>query len=373
MKEYRVVNGKKFSYGFTTGTCAAGAAKAAVMMLSQKRRLQWVDVKLPSGECIALEITDISETDDAVKCAVVKDGGDDPDVTHGLYVYCQARFNDRVGEVNIIGGKGVGRITLPGLKIPVGEAAINPVPREMIDYSVREVLPPDRGVELTVSVPEGDVIAKKTYNPRLGIIDGISILGTSGVVVPMSEEAWRDAIEQEISIMQARGATIGSLVFGNYGENYAKKHLAIPQHKIVKISNFVGYFLEKSVEYGIKKIVFIGHIGKLIKVSAGIFNTHSKVADARMEVLTSHLAMAGAPHQLLLDVYASKTTDGALSLIKAAGFDQIFKNIANRCSERCFLYTHEQLEVGTVLFGNRETALAESDNCVTILEELLNE
>ncbi len=373
MKEYRVVGGKKFSYGFTTGTCAAGAAKAAVMMLLQKRRLQWVDIKLPSDEIISLEVTGITEGADFVECAVVKDGGDDPDVTHGMYVYCRAQFSDVAGEVKIVGGRGVGRVTLPGLKIAVGEAAINPVPRQMIDYSVREVLPEGRGVVITVSVPDGAAVAKKTYNPRLGIVDGISILGTSGVVVPMSEEAWRDAIEQEISIMRARGATLGSLVFGNYGENYAKKHLAIPQKKIVKISNFVGYFLEKSVEYGIKKIVFIGHIGKLIKVSAGIFNTHSKVADARMEVLTSHLAMAGAPHQLLIDVYHSKTTDGALSLIKAAGYASIFKTIANRCSERCYLYTHEQLEVATVLFGNRETALATSDNCEQILEELLNE
>ncbi len=373
MKEYRVVHGKKFSYGFTTGTCAAGASKAAVMMLLKKKRLDWVDIKLPSGEKISLEITGITEGDDFVKCAVIKDGGDDPDVTHGMGIYCTARFSDVPNEVKIIGGVGVGRITLPGLKIPVGEAAINPVPREMIDYSVREILPQGVGVTVTISVPDGVEVAKKTYNPRLGIVDGISILGTSGVVVPMSEEAWRDAIEQEISILKARGATRASLVFGNYGENYAKKHLAIPQKKIIKISNFVGYFLEKSVEYDIRKIVFVGHIGKLIKVSAGIFNTHSKVADARMEVLTSHLAMAGAPRQLLLDVYHSKTTDGALSLIKEAGFEYIFKTIANRCSERCFQYTHEQLEVATVLFGNRETYLAKSDNCDTILEELLNE
>ncbi len=373
MKEYRVVNGKKFSYGFTTGTCAAGAAKAAVIMLLKKHRIQWVDITLPAGDKISLEVTGITESDDFVKCAVIKDGGDDPDMTHGMYVYCQAQFSEVADEVKIVGGEGVGKVTLPGLKIPVGEAAINPVPREMIDYSVREVLPVGCGVIITVSVPDGAEVAKKTYNPRLGIVDGISILGTSGVVVPMSEEAWRDAIEQEISILRARGATLGSLVFGNYGEVYAKKHLNIPQRKIVKISNFVGYFLEKSVEYDIKKIVFIGHIGKLIKVSAGIFNTHSKVADARMEVLTSHLAMAGAPQQLLHEVYGSKTTDGALSLIKAAGFEHIFKTIANRCSERCYLYTHEQLEVATVLFGNRETALAVSDNCEQILEELLNE
>ncbi len=373
MKEYRVVNGKKFSYGFTTGTCAAGAAKAAVMMLLKKWRMQWVDITLPAGDTISLELTDITLTADSAKCAVVKDGGDDPDMTHGLSVYCEARLIDQPGEVKIIGGQGIGKVTLPGLKVAVGEAAINPVPRQMIDYSVREILPDGVGVEVTVSVPKGEEIAKKTYNPRLGIVGGISILGTSGVVVPMSEEAWRDAIEQEISIMRARGATRGSLVFGNYGEEYAKKHLHIPQKKIVKISNFVGYFLEKSVEYGIEKIVFIGHIGKLIKVSAGIFNTHSKVADARMEVLTSHLAMAGAPQQLLIDVYHSKTTDGALSMIKEAGYQYIFKTIANRCSERCSLYTHEQLEVATVLFGNRETALATSDNCQGILEELLNE
>lgn len=368
MAEYRTVGGKQLRYGYTTGTCATGAAKAAVMMLLLGKEIHWVDVTLPTGKVLSLEVTAIKRDDQSVSCAIVKDGGDDPDITHGLSVYCHAILTDN-GQISIEGGEGVGHVTLPGLKIAVGEAAINPVPRQMINEAVRPLLPVGVGAKLLFSIPRGAEVALKTYNPRLGIVGGLSIIGTTGQVVPMSDKAWRDAIVQQLSMIKASGSKQACLVFGNYGEEYALNHLQIPAAKIVKISNYVGHFFEKSVEYGIEHILFIGHIGKLIKVSAGIFNTHSKVADARMEILVFQLAMAGAPLSLIEQVYSSKTTDGALTMINQAGYQGVYKSIANACRERCQQYTFGKINVACILFGGKDTALASSDNGREMLKD----
>ncbi len=372
MKKYRVVGGKKYRYGFTTGTTATAAATAAADMLLNNSFTELIAVSLPSGEMVDLEVIDIDKGNDYVSCAVVKDGGDDPDVTHGLKIYCRVSRSEEAG-IHISAGEGVGTVTAPGLKVEIGKPAINPVPQQMIRENVGRLLPEGEGLDLCFSIPGGEEVAKETYNPRLGIIGGLSIVGTTGIVKPMSEEAWRDSIEQEISVVRARGHSTACLVFGNYGENFAFDKLGIAQEKVVKISNFVGYFLRKCTEYDIKKILFIGHLGKLIKVSGGIFNTHSSTADARIEIMIYHLAMLGAPKELLDDIWACNTTDGARKVVDEAGYQDVYQRIANLCSEKCEQYTFGKLEVASIVFGGKDTALAECDKVAAMLEELKRE
>ncbi len=369
MKEYRVVDGKKYRYGFTTGTTATAAATAAAYMVLNNEVTEEVEVILPAGDIIALEVVDIEKGADFVSCAVVKDGGDDPDVTHGIKIFCRASKSEQAG-ITIKTGKGIGIATLPGLKIEVGEPAINPVPRQMIMENVGELLDEGQGVELFFTIPQGEEIAKETYNPRLGIIGGISIVGTTGIVKPMSEEAWRDAIEQEIAVVTAAGHKTACLVFGNYGEDFALNKLGIAQERIVKISNFVGYFLRKCTEYNLERILFIGHIGKLIKVSGGIFQTHSSTADARMEMLVFHLAMIGADQELLEQVFQCRTSDAAREVIAAAGYDRVYQRIADACSYRCEQYSFNKLEVASIVFGGKDIELARCGKTAEMIERL---
>jgi cobalt-precorrin-5B (C1)-methyltransferase len=291
---------------------------------------------------------------------VVKDGGDDPDITSGLKVFAQVRFIEDEG-IRILAGEGIGTVTMPGLKVEVGKPAINPVPMKMIIKEVREVLNFQEGVEILLSVPGGKDIAEKTYNPKLGIMGGISILGTSGIVTPMSEEAWKDSIAVELSVAVARGYKDIVFTFGNYGENFTKNQLAIDEERIIKISNFVGYMLDRAVEYGVENVLLVGHIGKLVKVAAGIFYTHSRTADARMEILTSYAALEGAPKDVLKDIYECRTTDGAAAIIKDKGLTAVFQRITMNSSKRCRQYTFNKVKVGTVLF-NEDNSLLWIDN-----------
>jgi len=350
---YVNAGGKKLRCGYTTGSCATGASKAATVMLYKDINLEFIDIDTPAGIPLKLPIKTIERGENFVSCCVVKDGGDDPDVTHGIEIWATAKKSK--DRYSLKGGKGVGVVCGEGLYIKKGEAAINPVPRLMIEKEVTKVLPENKGVEITIFVPEGEEVAKRTFNPRLNILGGISILGTSGIVYPMSEEALKETIEIE---MKAKAAYYDELIFifGNMGEKFGES-LGYDKNKMVTISNYVGFALEAARYYSVKKVTIIGHIGKLGKVAAGAFNTHSKVCDMRLEVIALELALIGAPLELVTAVYNEKTTEGAVRIIPDE-YKSIYKTIALKAKAKMEQYVMNELTSEVVLYwGGKEAKL----------------
>ena len=293
---YVMKNNKKLHCGYTTGSCAAAAAKAAVRMLLLQKKISEVELMTPKGILLHLLTEDVHLEKKSASCAIRKDGGDDPDATHGLLIYAHVTRSSQPG-VQIDGGKGVGRVTQKGLWQSVGEAAINRVPREMIREAVQSVcedLDYAGGISVVISVPGGEEVAKKTFNPRLGIKGGISILGTSGIVVPMSEAALIASIRLEMEMRHANGDEYLIITPGNYGEDFLREHVEIDLKNSMKCSNYVGETLDMAAEMGVKGILFIAHIGKFIKVSGGIMNTHSRHADSRAELMAAQAIRAGS-------------------------------------------------------------------------------
>lgn len=317
-------NAQGLRMGYTTGSCAAAAAAAAARMLLTGGDVEQVRLLTPKGIELFLDIEHISRGETGVRCGVQKYAGDDPDVTDGIYVYAVAERTKEPG-VHIEGGIGVGRVTRPGLDQPVGEAAINRVPRQMIMEEVGRVLQecrahPAGGIRITVEIPEGVGLAEKTFNPRLGIEGGISVLGTSGIVEPMSEEALKETIRVGLSVRRAEGHRDVILVPGNYGLDFLREQKGVDVDAAVKCSNFIGDAIDMAAALGFEEVLLVGNIGKLIKLSGGIFQTHSRQADARMELLAAAGLRAGASRELLLQVLDAATTEDALCLLHEGGY-----------------------------------------------------
>lgn len=368
MEDYVVVNGRKFKKGYTTGSCAAAASKASVMMLLSGDPIGEVSIDTPAGVKLTLPVSDVSFTSGSVRCSVIKDGGDDPDMTTGLKIFAEAKRKSYSG-IEICTGEGIGIATLPGLKVGVGKPAINPVPRKMILKEVGEILAENVGVEVTLSVPGGAETALKTYNPKLGIVGGISILGTSGIVNPMSEEAWKEAVALELGVLAAKGKKIAVYIFGNYGESFVAEKIGLGEDNMIKISNFMGFMLDKAVKCGLEKILIVGHLGKLVKVAAGIFQTHSRVADARMEIMAAYTALEGAPATTISQVYACRTTEAAAKIINQNGLCGVYDRIVANVSKRCTEYVFNKIMIGCILFQQDNTVLAIDENARKILNE----
>lgn len=311
---------KKLRSGFTTGSCAAAAAKAAAWMLLTGSEKTNISIITPKGAAFDANILDIQKTADSVKCAVRKDGGDDPDVTTGALIYAEVRLSDAEG-IRLDGGEGVGRVTRPGLDQPVGEAAINTVPRQMIKQGVAEVAEAygyDGGFDVIISVPGGEEIASRTFNPRLGIEGGISIIGTSGVVEPMSEKAILDTIKVELRQQKAEGCKVAFISPGNYGLDFMKENYGMDLDRSVKCSNYIGLTVDMIKELGFEGMLLTGHAGKLVKVAGGIMNTHSREADCRMEIIASAAAKEGAGTELILYILDCLTTEEAFAKLREA-------------------------------------------------------
>ncbi len=346
---------KSLRNGITTGACAAAAARAAAELLFHGRKRERVMVLNPLGQLITVPIHQVEEITGGARAVVIKDGGDDPDVTHGLPVVVEAR----PGQEGIIlhGGPGVGRVTKPGLAVAVGEPAINPVPRQMIKASVSSILPPAQGVELTISVPGGEQVARRTLNPRLGIVGGISILGTTGIVRPMSEEAFKHSLLPLLDMARAAGFHQVVLTPGRMGNRIAVEEYGFPAEAVVEMSNFVGFMLESCVQKGFSSVLLWGHHGKLIKVAAGIFHTHSRVADARRETLASYAALMGADRNLIARIMQATTTESVVDMLAEHNLLSVYHQLACRVSQRAMEFVHHRLKIGTVLLALDGTIL----------------
>lgn len=349
------------NYGFTTGSCAAAAAGAAARMLLGGRKIEDITIMTPAGIEYHAQIEDISNN----SCAVRKYSGDDPDITNGTLIYTSVSLiADGKGEVYIKGGEGVGRVTRPGLDQPVGEWAINSVPRQMIKDVVKEAMELydlRDSLEVTVSVPEGEELAKKTFNPRLGIEGGISIIGTSGIVEPMSTRALLDTIRVELKQQKEEGAEVAVVSPGNYGLDFMKEHYGYDLDKAVKCSNYIGDTIDMVKELGFKKMQLCGHIGKLIKLSGGIMNTHSKEADCRMELMAAAALKAGADAQTALKVLDMLTTDEALDHLFDIGLgEKSMAVITQRIDYYLKKRAGDELDIRCIVFSNTHGLLGET-------------
>lgn len=365
------IAGKVYKMGYTTGSCAAAAAKAAAKMLILQKEIKTIKIDTPAGIILNLEIKKAEFTKEYAKCCVIKDGGDDIDSTTGMKIFAKAQYTCE-NKILIKAGEGIGIVTKNGLKVEKGNPAINPEPMKMIIKEVSKIK--NSGICITIFAPEGKERAKKTFNPRLGIKDGISILGTTGIVVPMSEEAWKESIFWELNTKK-EFQTI-CFVFGNYGEVFCKEQLNIPKEKIVIISNFVGYMLESAVNLEFKKVLLVGHIGKLIKVAAGIFHTHSHIADGRMETLCTFAALEGACKKTIAALYSCVTTEEAMEVIKKENLEIIYEKIASKIKQRCEMQVHNALQVECILFDNQNQILGKSgftDEIIDLLRKEKNE
>ena len=363
MEEYVYIDGKKYKRGYTTGSCATAASKAATHMLFTKEKIETINIDTPKGIPLNLKVENININDDFVQCSIKKDGGDDIDATHKMDIYAKAEFIEG-NEIIIDGGIGIGRVTKKGLGIEIGKAAINKTPISMIKNEVRKVIGSSKGVKITIFAPEGETIAKKTFNPRLGIVGGISIIGTTGIVEPMSDEGWKKSLSIELEMKKAQGIDKIILVPGNHGEVFIKETLGIDPKYIVRTSNFIGYMLKEAQRIGFKNILMAGHLGKYVKIAGGIFNTHSKVADARNEILIANLALMNAPFDLIQKVNECLTTEEFIEILQDDNYkkyEEIYNILSDKCKNRIDIYLNdEETNVEVMIFSMDKKLLGKS-------------
>ena len=375
MEQYIEKDGKRLRLGYTTGSCAAAAAKAAAWMLLTGRRKETITLDTPKGIRLELAVREITMRADSVSCAIEKDSGDDPDVTKGTLIFASVRRTDEPG-VHIDGGKGVGRVTKRGLDQPVGNAAINSVPRQMIRENVEEVMALtdfSGGLDVVISAPGGETLAKKTFNPRLGIVGGISILGTTGIVEPMSEAALVETIRVELRQRRAMGKEYALLTPGNYGSDFIRQNLDVDLNTAVQVSNFLGDALDICRALGFRGALLVGHVGKLVKTAGGMMNTHSKYGDCRMEILAAHAAAAGVDAEHICEILDCAACDDAVRILRECGRDA---PALARVTERALFHLSHRadgMEVGLLMFSKEYGVLGQSENAPALLKKIMEE
>ncbi|MDR0791075.1 MAG: cobalt-precorrin-5B (C(1))-methyltransferase CbiD [Methanomassiliicoccaceae archaeon] len=371
--DIHVVKGdKRLRSGHTTGTCAAAASKAALTMLLTQKEINKVRIITPNGTDLTLTVENAEFSDYEASCAVRKDGGDDTDCTHGTLIRSNVSLSD--SGINIDGGKGIGRVTKKGLDQPVGNAAINSVPRDMISRAVDDVRTEHGyrgGVNIIISAPEGEELAKRTFNPRLGIIGGISIIGTSGIVEPMSEKAMIDTMRAEMSVQKAAGSKYFLIVPGNYGKDFVSSHPKLTDENAIKCSNFIGEALDSSSEFGAEGVLLVGNIGKMVKIAGGIMNTHSKHADCRMEILVSCALSAGLDIADMIRITDSVTTEDALDVINATGkMNDVMRVMMERIAFHMENRVGGRISTGAIVFSSRYGEICRTDNANDLIASL---
>lgn len=333
--------------GFTTGTCAQAASKAAALMLVTGKVLDSVTIQLPDGQELALPLVEPRLEKDSASCGIKKESGDDIDVTDGTVIFSRVTLTNTPG-VTISGGKGIGRITKPGLPVAIGESAINPTPRKVITRDLESLLQPHRGFEVLVWAPEGEALAKKTWNPRLGIQGGISIIGTTGVVEPKSTAAFEASIDTYIKVAAAQNKRCLHIVSGYVGEKFLTSRFGISKDRIVAVGDHIGHALDTCVEAGLKKITLCGHIGKWSKLAAGLFNTHYSTGDARLETIAALAGASGAPVGIIREILALELAEASIDIIRREDLMVTFDLMAQRIHKRCLARTDHTMEIGVI-------------------------
>lgn len=352
--------------GYTTGASATAAMKAALLALRGEFP-RCVTVLSPQHVEITVPVESASAEGGIGEATVLKDGGDDLDCTHGTPVVVTVRPTDKPG-LELKAGKGVGTVTKPGLQVPVGRPAINPGPQLMMRYVYEELVGRDRGLEVTVSIPKGEELAKQTLNPVMGVVGGISVLGTTGIVKPMSEDAYKRSLAPQFSVIKGCGYQTAVLAPGRIGETAAAR-MGIPRDVIAETSNFIGYMLEQAVAVGFTKLLLIGHMGKLVKVTAGSFHTHNRYSDGRMETLAAYAALNGASQEVVRAILDCITTDAAAKILADEHLEAVYPQMAERAQVRCERYIFGKARVGVVFAGMDGTVTAASSRAKEITEE----
>ena len=386
-----VSQGRLMRRGYTTGSCAAAASKAAAVMLLSGEETDTTILDTPKGITLTLDVLDILRGPGFARCAIRKDSGDDPDDTNGTLIYAtvselQAKIPEEElvmqprtasveqldGRVEIWGGVGVGRVTKPGLACKVGGPAINPVPRKMITQEVLSAMKQygyEKPLRVVISIPDGSAIAPKTFNPRLGIEDGISVLGTSGIVEPMSDRALIDTMYTEMDSRKANGYKDLLVFFGNYGADFTRDEMKIDISTAVTCSNFVGELLDYAVLKGFESVLIVGHSGKLIKLAQGVMNTHSKYADCRSEFLALQAMFHGADPAIGKEIYQALTTDEMTKILKREGlFEAVMEEAARKIDFYMQKRVHGKLKTGAILFSNVYGILGETAGAGELLK-----
>lgn len=358
--------------GYTTGACAAAGVKAALILMTSKKVVDSVEIIALDGTILTIPIKNIklnsSNNSESIVSEVIKDSGDDPDITNGASVFTTVKRIEG-NEIVFKAGEGIGTVTKSGLSVPIGEPAINPKPRELIKNVVKEFFNDPIGLEVTISIPGGAELAKKTLNPTLGVEGGLSVIGTTGVLRPMSEEAFKKSLVPQIDVALAAG--FDSLIFvpGKIGEVAALK-LGLPKEAIVETSNFIGYMLEAAAEREVRNILLLGHIGKLAKVAAGVFYTHNRIADGRLETIAAYAAAEGLGYKAVKQILNANTTEEAVNIITENGFDRVYDKIAKRASTRAYRYIFGKVYVGTILIDRENDILGKDKFADEILKYL---
>lgn len=308
-----------------------------------------VQIETPQGICLSVPVLTAQAVDGGGRASVIKDAGDDPDITHGVEIVAEVQLTPGQREISFRAGAGIGTVTLPGLQIPIGQPAINPAPRQMIEAALRPLLLQGTGAVVTISIPEGEKLARRTLNPTLGIVGGLSIIGTTGIVEPMSEEAFKNSLKPQISVAKALGFQSIVMVPGKIGQDFAVHRYGLPAAAVVQTSNFIGFMLEAAAEFGMKDILLFGHLGKLVKVAGGVFHTHNRMADARMETLAAYMAAEGATQEAVRAVLACTTTEAAIPILQQYNLESVYSVLAERASIRAQRFIFEDAVVGTAI------------------------
>ena len=344
---------EKLRTGYTTGTSATAAAKAALLSIINQTKIENIDVKLPKGSFIKIPIYLCQFDENRSKCSVIKDGGDDPDVTHGAEIVVELSFTDKINEIEIDGGEGVGIVTKPGLGLELNKAAINPVPKKMINENLREIINKyllKKGIRVIISVPKGKELGPKTDNPRIGILNGISILGTSGIVIPFSTASYAASIRQNLDVAIAMGNDTVVLTTGGRSEDFAKKIVDLPEHCFVQMGDFSGYTIQQCARKEIKKAYVVGFIGKLAKMAAGVKQTHVKGSKVDMNFLAELARKCNADERIIESIKTANTARHVSEIIIENNVNGFFEEICNETYKHMRKHSEEKVPLDVILF-----------------------
>jgi len=351
--EFKQKSNRKLRTGFTTGTCATAASKAALLAIIQQKKIERINVSLPKKSKIEIKITNCKFDKTGARCTVIKDGGDDPDVTHKAEIVVNLCLTKKPNQIEIIGGEGVGKVTKPGLGLQIGSAAINPTPKKMINENIFEVgqnILEKNGVEIIISVPKGKELSLKTDNPRLGIVGGISILGTSGIVIPYSTASFAASIRQAIDVTIAMGDNSAVLTTGGRSEDFSRKVISLPDHCFVQMGDFSGYAIEQCRKKKIKKAYIVGFIGKLSKIAAGVKQTHVKGSKVDMRFLAEIARKYTSDEKIIEEIKNANSARHVLEIITKNKVKKFFDGVCSKVYDHMKNQSKNEMEINVIMF-----------------------